>query len=302
MLDVSSNPVTGTCTNVSNTNTNLRSVLNAASTYRGTTYNYPQKMIIDLVASCLEELGFTVEKNNTGSYYNHIVLKDYSDDICLQIYNSAASTNVIDFIYPRHISSGISIGGTFNNSTSCRAIIRMLGQGPGKTKTLLIPGSTTVPSLTSTYFIYFTEAKCLLTGEMKKAIILVYGTSMYFKLYDEDWKFLPGYVSTLTSVKSIDSYSYQLTYNYNYSYSHDPYISYKLFQEQTNFPEIPLISNDGMWEFPDVILNPYGEITEGATSDSLKYSLATGNIYQIGNKKYILIYGNSYYNCLFRLE
>ena len=302
MLDVSSNPVTGTCSNVSTTNTYLRSVINAASTYRGTTYQYPQRMIIDLLATCFEELGFTVEKNNTGSYYNHIVLKDYSDDIYLQIYNSAASTNVIDFLYPRHTSSGISIGGTFNSSTSCRAIIRMLGQGVGKIKTMLIPGSTSVPSLTSSNFIYFTEVKCLLTGEMKKAIVLVSGTYMYFKLYDEDWRFLPGYISSLTSIKSIDSYSYQLTYNSNYSYSHDPYISYKLLQEQNNFPEIPLISNDGMWEFPDIILNPYGQLTEDATSDALKYNLAAGNIYQIGNKKYILMYGNSYYNCLFRLE
>lgn len=298
MIDVSSNPQTGTCLNVTSTATNLKAALNVVNSYRGTVYYYPHRKAVDLVAACLEELGFTVTKDNETNSSNHIVLNDYNEDVCLQIYNSAASTNVISFLYPRHVSPGMPIGGTFNNGTSCRATIRMLGQGPGKIKTMLFLGSSSAPSLAGNYCIYFTEAKHLMTGEIKKAIAIQSSSSYYFYIYNNDWSFLPGFDSELTTAISMDSYWYDFRPNSTYSYYHDPYTSYKLFEEQANFPEIPAVSRDGMWEFPDIIFNPYGYIGD---SISMKYTLTAGNIYQIGNKKYLCNYvGNYYY--LFRVE
>lgn len=299
MVDISSTPRTATLSSYSSTNSYLRSVLNAASTYRGTSYYYQQKKVIDLLAEAFEELGFSVTKDNTSNYYNHLVLNDFSEDVYLQYYANSQTSGNISFLYPRHASPMISVSSTFNYNANCYATLRMLGQGVGKTKTILILNSSAAPELNRTYCIYFTEAKFLMTGEMKKAIVIQNGTTYYFYIYDENWKFLPGFISDSTTVVGTDGYWYNLTYNYNYCYIHDPYTSYKFFVEQTDFPEIPVVSNDGMWEFPDVIQNPYGHIDD--SYGKLKYTLTNGTIYQIGNKKYLCNYAGYYYY-LFRVE
>lgn len=299
MLDISSNSKSSTCTNVTSTNTTLRSAKNAVSVYRGTSYYYPQKAAISLIAECLSELGFNVTIENSTVYYNHLVLNDYSEDICLQLWNSAASTASISFLYPRHVAPMASVSGTFNSTTSCRATIRMVGEGAGRIRTLLLLGSTSVPALTTAYCIYFTEARHLLTGEMKKAIVIQSSSTYYFYLFDADWTFLPGFNDESTTAITMDSYWHNLTQNSNYCCIHDPYTSHKLFVEQSNFPEIPVVSNDGLWEFPDIIQQPYGYI--GDSTGALKYSMSAGSIYQIGNKKYLCNYaGYTYY--LFRVE
>ena len=300
MVDVSSTPKTSTCTNVSSTNTYLRNVKNEISSYRGTSYYYPQKTSIALIGQCLQELGFNVTVNNSSNYYNHVVLSDYSEDVCLQLWNSAASTSYLSFLYPRHISPTLSMS-LFNNSTSCRATIRMLGSGAGKTKTLLLLGSTAAPELSNYYNIYFTEAKYLPTGEMKKAIIMQYSNSYYFYIYDNDWTFLPGFDSELTYTAPMNTYWCNLSYSNGYRYYLEPYTSYKIFQEQTQFPELPVASSNGLWEFPDLIYSPYGQVAENGSSEALKYTMTNGTIYQIGNKKYLCNRaGYDYY--LYRVE
>lgn len=295
MLDVSSSPKNSTCANVNSTSSTLRSVLNAIAIYRGTTYYNPQRMIVGLVAACLEELGFDVTVENSSGYYNHIVLNDYATNVCLQLYNLGASACNISFLYPRHSSGGISVSSTFNNGTACRATIRMLGNGPGKIKTLLLLGSDSTPTLFNTNCVYFTEAKYLPTGETKKAIVCQSGSTYYFYIYDSDWSFLPGFDSELTTAANMNSYWYNLSCTIGYRNCIDPYSSYKFFREQSYFPEIPVISNNGLWEFSDIILNPFGQVLENDTAESLKYSLTAGNIYQIGNKKYLCNAASSYH-------
>lgn len=299
MVDISSTPQTASLSNYSSTSTYLRSVLNAISNTRGTTYYYNHRKVIDFIATALEELGFTVTKDNTGSYYNHVILNDFSEDVCLQYYNSSQTSGNISFLYPRHISPVLSVGSTFSYNANIYVTLRMVGQGAGKTKTVLILNGSSAPELNRTYCIYFTEAKFLMTGEMKKAIVIQNGSSYFFYIYDENWSFLPGFDSELTTAISMDSYWYNLTYSNNYCYIHDPFTSYKLFEEQTEFPEIPVISNDGMWEFPDIIQQPFGYI--GDSNGQLKYTLTNGTIYQIGNKKYLCNY-TGYYYYLFRVE
>lgn len=297
MVDVSSTPQTGTCTNVSGTNGYLRSVLKAVSTYRGTSYYYPQRKAIDLFALCLEELGFQVTKDNTTNYYNHLSFDDYGEDVKFQIWNGAASSAYISFLYPRHATGRASVGAQFNNGTSCYSTIRMVGQGAGKTNTVLILGTTAAPALTATNCIYFTEARSLLTGEMKKAVIIQRGSAYYFYPYDADWTFLPGYDSESTAVINLDSYSTSLANSYEYY--HDPYHSYKMFEEQSKFPGIPAVSSDGLWEFPSMLMIPYGYIAN--SSGMMKYQLTAGTIYQIGDKKY-LCNANGYQYYLLRVE
>jgi hypothetical protein len=279
--------------------TSLRAALNNVSIYRGTTYSYPQKAIVPLVAACLQDLGFTVT-TLVNSYYNHIVLSDYSEDVVLQIYNSAASTNQVSMLFPRNASSVVSVGGTFNSGTSCRATLRMLGEGPGKTRTLLILGSTSTPALTYSYLVYFTDAKFLPTGEMKKAVVIVNGANAYLYLYENDWTFLPGFDSDLTTYVTSNTYWQQISAGNGYKSYHDPYSNYYLMQSD-KFPIIPAVSGDGLWEFPDIIFNPYGIISESATAEAMKYSLTGGNIYQIGSHKY-LCNSVGMNNYLFRVE
>lgn len=299
MVDLSSSTHTSTCSNTSSTMTTIRSALNNVSTYRGTTYSYPQKAIIPLVAACFQDLGFTVT-TLVNNYYNHIVLSDYSEDVVLQIYNSAASNNIISMLFPRNASSAVSISGTFNSGTSCRATLRMLGGGPGKTRTILILGSTATPALTSSYLVYFTDAKFLPTGDMKKAVVIVNGVNAYLYLYENNWTFLPGFNSDLTTYVTSNTYWQQISAgNGNKSY-HDPYSNYYLMQSD-KFPIIPSVSGDGLWEFPDIIFNPYGIISESETEESMKYSLTGGNIYQIGSNKY-LCNSVGMNNYLFRVE
>ena len=299
LVDIASTPRTTTISSYSSTNTYLRSVLNAASTYRGTSNYYSQRVVANLLAEALTELGFSVTKNNSTNYYNHLVLDDFSEDVCLQFWANSATSGSISFIYPRHTSPTLSVGSTFHNNGNAFATLRMIGQGAGKTKTALLLSGSAVPELNRTYVIYFTEAKFLMTGETKKAVVIQNGYNYYFYIYDENWKFLPGFISDSVTVISMDSYWYNLSYNYNYCYVHDPYTSYKMFVEQTEFPEVPIVTNDGMWEFPDIIQQPFGYIED--SGGKLKYALTNGTIYQIGDKKYLCSYaGNSYY--LLRVE
>lgn len=298
MIDVSSTPRSSTCTNTSTTNTYLRSVLNNISATRGTTYLYPQKVALNLFAQALTELGFNVTTVNSDNYYNHITLNDYSDKVHLQIFNSGSASTYYSMMYPRHIGTTMSLL-TLNSGTTCYSTLRMVGQGPGKTNTVIYINTSSAPALTATRLIYFTDAKCLMTGEMHKAVIFQSGYTYYAYLYDADWGFLPGYDSDATTAISFDSYSLNLSYSNNYCYVHDPYISYKIFEEQTNFPEIPVITNDGLWEFPGLIQNPYGFYNN--TNGSLKYTLTAGTIYQIGDKKYLCI-DPSYSYYLLRVE
>lgn len=301
MLDISSTTHTATCANTTTTNTLLRNVLNEINNYRGTAYINPQKQIAAVVAACLEELGFAVTVVNTTNYYNHIVLNDYSEDVCLQVYNSGASVCNLAFLYPRHISPITSVAGTFNSGTACRATLRMVGAGPGKTKTLLLLGSTAVPALNCMFCIYFTEAKYLPTGEVKRAIVIQNGVNYCFFIYDDDWTFLPGFDSALTTAVSLNNYWHNLSPSSGNRYSIDPFSSYKFFQEQNNFPEITVASHNGLWEFVDIIYNPYGQITEEDVSEAHRYVFTAGNIYQIGNKKYLCnAVGTNY--LLYRVE
>lgn len=299
MLDISSTPRSSTCTNTSSTNSYLKSILNNnSSATRGTTYYYPQKLVVSLFAQALTELGFNATAVNSDNYNNHITLNDYSDKVHLQIYNSGSASTYFSMLYPRHTASTVSLC-TMNSGTTCYSTLRMVGQGPGKTNTVLYINTTSAPALNTSRLIYFTDAKCLMTGEMHKAVIFQSGYSYYAYLYDNEWNFLPGYDSESTTPISFDGYSMNLTYNSNYSYIHDPYISYKIFEEQTNFPEIPVVTNDGLWEFPGIIQNPYGYYNN--TNGSLKYTLTAGTIYQIGDKKYLCIDPSvSYY--LLRVE
>lgn len=299
MVDKSSKPHTSTCSNTTTTNTSLRAALNAVSTYRGTTYRYPQQAIIPLVVACLQELGFTVTSEVT-TYRNQIVFSDYGDDVVLQMFNSAASINQLSMLFPRNASQAVSVGSLFNSGTSCRATLRMLGGGPGKTKTVILLGTTVTPALNNVLILYFTEAKYLPTGEMKKAVVIGYNANVYFYPYDADWTFLPGFASNLTTYVENDIYWQQISGSLGHKTNHDPYTSYYLMYSE-NFPIIPTISGDGLWEFPDIIMNPYGLTGESALDEIMKYALTSGTIYQIGSGKYLCTSaGQNYY--LFRVE
>lgn len=301
MQDITVNAKTGTCTNTSTTNTTLRSTLNAGATYRGTTYLYPQRVVIGLLAQAFAELGFNVRAENSTNYQNHIVFSDLSEDVCLQLYHSGASAANIGLLYPRHVMTLMSIGAIFNTNTSCYASLRMVGEGAGKTKTMVLFSGSAAPTLTSNYGIYFTEAKYLPTGEMKKAIIIMYSSNYHCYFYEDDWSFLPGFKSDLTTAATMNSYCCNLSLSNGYRHYVDPYTSYKMFQEQSNFPEFPAITTNGLWEFPDIIQFPYGFVKETDTTETLKYTLAAGNIYQIGNKKYLCNYASTS-NFMFRVE
>lgn len=301
MLDISSSTKKATCTNTSSTNSYLRSILNPISTYRGTSYIYPQKTSLGLIGECLMELGFDIAVNNTTNYENHILFNDYSDKVCMQLWNSAASAANISFLYPRHISVANGVSSLFNSGTSCYATIRMLGEGVGKTKTMLLLGGSSIPQLNNTYGLYFTDAKYLPTGEMKKAIIFIYSNAYTYYLFDSDWTFLPGFSSDLNTVATTNSNWYSLSVSNGYRSYVDPFTGYKMFQEQSNFPELTVASPNGIWEFPDMLYMPYGFADEASTAEDLKYNLTDSSIYTIGTKKY-LCQRNNYSYFLFRVE
>lgn len=282
MVDKSSQTHTATCTNTSTTLTTLRSAINAVANYRGTTYMYPQRAIIPLIAQCLEDLGFSVA-TSVSNYYNHIALNDYSTDIVLQMYNSAASTNCLSFLFPRNSSNAITLSAIFNSNTACRASIRMLGNGVGQIRTVLLLGSDNTPSLSCNFAIYFTTAKYLPTGEEKKATVIANASSVLFYLYDDNWGFLPGFSSDLTTFASGNNW--QALYP-NYINRSDPFSNYYLLRGN-DFPIIPAVSSNGLWEFPDIIVEPYGFLSEDSVAESYKYPLTSGVIYQIGKGKYL---------------
>ncbi len=300
MIDKSSNIHTGTCTNITTVSTTLRSVLNNINENRGRTYIYPQKMIIDFLGKSLEELGFSVTVSAEDNYSNHVVLNDYSEDVVLQLFNSTENNNRLGFLFPRNPGAVGNMGSFFNSGIACRVTIRMIGQGVGKTRNALILGQNAVPQLTNIYIIYFTTVKYLPTGEEKKAAIITFGAECYFTPYDIDWTFLPGFSSKLNTLASGNTYWQLLGRVNNEKTKHDPFSSYYLLRNN-DFPVIPVTTMDGLWEFPDIIMNPYGFLSDDSTSETTKYNFSSGVIYEIGDGKY-LCYSNSVDAYLLRLE
>lgn len=286
MVDVSSSVKTSTCTNTTTTNTTLRSTLNVPAAYRGTTYTYPQKAIIPLLSQCLQELGFLVSAV-VDNYQNHIVLKDYSENVALQIFNMDASVNYACFLFPRVATPAVALSAVFNSGTSCRAALRMIGGGIGQTKTALLLGGSLAPTLSGDAMLYFTEAKFLPTGDIKKAIVAESGTTYCCYFYDSDWTFLPGYESNLTTLVYTNANWANISPFSVTSNQHDPYASYYLLQAAEDFPVVTAMTRDGLWEFPDIIFAPYGIANESDTVEKLKYSLTDGVVYQIGERKYL---------------